>query len=323
MLPASVGCFGADVGCGVAGRGCDGGWGAKPIPPQTFESSLSLIVCMTSNNSSLHATRMFARSETDDALARRARVTDRSHEAATVSELTSADKTRLTRCAAGWSPLSASRSAHLRRRGGGPTLVRARPSGARRASNSARTGVLAGRRDREAVLLNMDALIGGHRARSARRDARWGEWDGSAGPEGTGTSPLDRGGTRTLDRRSRCSCVAQECVVINHCQRSIAVSARWTRSGVARTVVELVGRPSPRAVRGEHRKVAVVLCFGSAGRMATADRSKRCTARPDRQASRVWSERVPRLEPGLLAAAISWRLQPTSAVAGPAVRHFP
>jgi hypothetical protein len=30
--------------------------------------------------------------------------------------------------------------------------------------------------------LNMDALIGGHRAWSARRDARWGEWDRSAGP---------------------------------------------------------------------------------------------------------------------------------------------
>jgi hypothetical protein len=30
------------------------------------------------------------------------------------------------------------------------------------------------------------------RCRAARRDARWGEWPGFAGPEGTGKSPLDQ-----------------------------------------------------------------------------------------------------------------------------------
>jgi hypothetical protein len=38
----------------------------------------------------------------------------------------------------------------------------------------------------------MDALIDGQGSSIARRDARWGEWSGSAGPEGTGTSPARR-----------------------------------------------------------------------------------------------------------------------------------
>jgi pimeloyl-ACP methyl ester carboxylesterase len=35
----------------------------------------------------------------------------------------------------------------------------------------------------------------------ARRDARWGEWTGFAGPEGAGKPPLDRGGTGTVDHQ--------------------------------------------------------------------------------------------------------------------------
>ncbi len=44
---------------------------------------------------------------------------------------------------------------------------------------------------------------------AARHDARWGEFPGFAGEEGTGTSPVDRGYTRNVDRRSTRSCVAR------------------------------------------------------------------------------------------------------------------
>jgi len=45
----------------------------------------------------------------------------------------------------------------------------------------------------EDSLLSSVAWVGSHPSPIARRDARWGEWDGSAGPQGTGTSPVDRG----------------------------------------------------------------------------------------------------------------------------------
>jgi hypothetical protein len=43
------------------------------------------------------------------------------------------------------------------------------------------------------------------------RSASLGLWPGSAGPEGAGRPPLDRGGTGTVDRRSTSSCVAAPC----------------------------------------------------------------------------------------------------------------
>jgi hypothetical protein len=44
----------------------------------------------------------------------------------------------------------------------------------------------------------MITLMDDHESFAARRDARWGEWTGFAGPEGTGTSPLDQTETGTL-----------------------------------------------------------------------------------------------------------------------------
>jgi hypothetical protein len=60
---------------------------------------------------------------------------------------------------------------------------------------------------RDRLVLKIVTLVGSQVAYAARRDARWGEWAGFAGPEGTGTSPLDRDGTGTVDQRSTCSCV--------------------------------------------------------------------------------------------------------------------
>src|SRR5882762_1692211 len=53
--------------------------------------------------------------------------------------------------------------------------------------------------------LYIDAWVGAQGPRDATRGG--GEFLGFAGEEGTGTSPLDRGETGTVDRRSTRSCV--------------------------------------------------------------------------------------------------------------------
>src|SRR5215468_480431 len=92
----------------------------------------------------------------------------------------------------------------------GPNMSRRYRLGPRDATRGGVNGTAPpGQRGRESPLsIDADAVVGAEHVatlppRTARRDARRGEWHGSAGPEGAGKPPIDRRGRRRGGRTCR------------------------------------------------------------------------------------------------------------------------